>query len=983
MQVLNLKAEPNLRGGRIDLSWTNPVFKGAGSIVILRRETVYPIVPPAVPNDIGTTRDLTRAQPLYASSGESLDFSDTGLKPETVYYYAVIARDSASPQEEPTFVSAMATGTYETAEHLYRRLPALYQRHDTVPPPDAPTLDPADRNKGQLRRLIELFGLPFDLLRSFAAGMRNFSDVDHIDGALLRLLAQWIGWENDYTLSLDKQRNEIKYAPHYYRTTGIAANVRATINRLTTWDVQIREFFHTIARSNNPEHLTLWERVWRSGAWQPAGLVTLDVAFEGRGTMVVMPDGRQVLFYHARQSMPLARRRNGKAPTQDQWHLWYKVHDQGAWQAARRLTIEGEINKYPAAIRTPDNNTWVFWSAFGGVSGTGVPRLKLAVTASGRAAGPARITGTTKEPFSLSDGDLLTITIHDKGGSIQRRVAFHPEDFLDITNATAAEVAAVLNRELPRVEASVSEEGGVVLASIAQGSSAALTVSASAGATTLGLSGAASGIAAEQARLLGRLRPAPILNGTQLVLRLDQGPALTISFTAESSAADVAKTINAAVPGLAQADTATNTITFTSQTYGEQSDIVVDVDRSSAAGELGFGAALPTATPPDGDSEPTAVKDTSNNIWVFWCSRRSGGGWKVWYNRFDGAQRTWGLPRRVTGADASDRQPSALFDPAGGGRLWVFWSRKKHSGRWNIFYRSTTELDFNSHSAVAAESGDPHWTDVTELAPVPADFDRKDPFAVLRGGAVELFYSANQVAGWKICTTRITPAPSGSEEQITFGHFTHRAPVGLEAADGTMRLLFRSNETQVYTSPLYPTSITRDARYSGTTTVDTRNPARISLQKNIEDILHYTYDTGKKEENWHARDTIGIYLSPTTNDQKLIIRKQSQIQNVLRRFLPIQVRALFYVPLSYDEFVYTYDDPPADPQVRIGEQMFDTVLGEVYTGVKDSHRTIADFRWLRTWSAELAAPPGKMPDLTESPPDLSARLPVKGVEEGE
>jgi len=48
---------------------------------------------------------------------------------------------------------------------------------------------------------------------------RDFSDVRRIDGALLPLLARWIGWPTDFGQSLDKQRNEISYAPHFYRTS--------------------------------------------------------------------------------------------------------------------------------------------------------------------------------------------------------------------------------------------------------------------------------------------------------------------------------------------------------------------------------------------------------------------------------------------------------------------------------------------------------------------------------------------------------------------------------------------------------------------------------------------------------------------------------------------------------------------------------------------------------------------------------------------
>ncbi len=987
MQVLNLKADPNPRGGRIDLAWTNPTFTGTGNITILRRESAYPVVPPVVPNDIGTDRDLTRSQPLSASSGEPLRFSDSGLKPETVYYYAVIARDSASPQDEPAFVSAMATAAYETAEHLYRRLPALYQRHDTVLQPEAPTLDPADWKKGQLRRLMELFGLPLDLLRSFASGMRDFSNVDRIDGELLRLLAQWIGWQNDFTLPLDKRRNEIKYAPHYYRTTATVANLRATINRLTTWDTQFKEFMHNVFRSNNPEALTLREARRQAGTWLPGSSVTLDVAYEGKPAVIAASDGRQVLIYHARQGVPPSRLVETGGRAGEQWHLWYKILDQDRWMPARRLTADGEINRYPAAVQTRDANCWVFWSSYEAISGTLLPRLRLSVLAAGRAAGPARIMGTKKEPFSLSDGDSLTITIQDSGGSFQRLVAFHPEDFLDIahdiSHAEAAEVAEVLNRELPGVEASVSDDGGLILTSIAQGSAAVLTVLASAGATKLGLSGAASGIAAESARLCGRLSAAPTLAGKRLVLRLDQGPARSISFTTETTATDVAKTINAAVSGLARADTATNTITLTSPTSGEHSGIIVDVDLSTVAPELGFGAALPPAAPPADDIEPAAFEDAVGNVWLFWSSRRGIGRWKLWYTCFDISTRAWGTARPLTSGLNTDREPAALFDPALG-KLQVFWSRKKENGLWNIFYRAAKNLNFSSHPVSVLESGDPAWEDVAELTPVPAASERREPSPLLlAGGSVELFFSSNRTTGWNVWSNAMTTAgPSVDDTMITSGQFTQRAPAAAYGPDGTVRLYFRSNESEVYTSPLYHAAVTSDERYSGSTTVDTRNPAKISQQKSITDILHYTYDTGKEEEDWYARDTIGIYLTPSTNDERLVIRKQRQIQNVLRRFLPIQVRAVFIVQRGHDEFVYTYDDPAADPQVRIGEQMVDTILGEVYPGVEDSHRTIADFRWLRTWSAALTTP-GKLPDLTESPPDLSARLPVKGVEEGE
>jgi hypothetical protein len=40
--VSNFKAEPNPRGGRIDLSWINPIGTTFGGVKILRRETAFP-----------------------------------------------------------------------------------------------------------------------------------------------------------------------------------------------------------------------------------------------------------------------------------------------------------------------------------------------------------------------------------------------------------------------------------------------------------------------------------------------------------------------------------------------------------------------------------------------------------------------------------------------------------------------------------------------------------------------------------------------------------------------------------------------------------------------------------------------------------------------------------------------------------------------------------------------------------------------------
>ena len=68
----------------------------------------------------------------------------------------------------------------------------------------------------------------------------------------------------------------------------------------------------------------------------------------------------------------------------------------------------------------------------------------------------AALTGTTAQPFALRPGMELTLALDDH---LPVTVRFQAGDFADIGAARAAEVAAVINRELTEVSASV-ETGG-------------------------------------------------------------------------------------------------------------------------------------------------------------------------------------------------------------------------------------------------------------------------------------------------------------------------------------------------------------------------------------------------------------------------------------------------------------------------------------------------------------------------------------------
>ncbi|HEU4389341.1 MAG TPA: hypothetical protein VFV34_16170, partial [Blastocatellia bacterium] len=938
-----------------------PDFRGTR---IRRRESGYP-----------TAADQVVFDDSETGPGSAGKFSDAGLKGNTVYYYSIVAYDQVGNLSAPSLASALATTSYETANQLYSELPALYSMLDTVVPPDLAELDPEDRQKGQLRRLVELFSSQFDLIRSYTAATRDFSDVNRIDGGLIQLLADWIGWQTDFTLPLSKQRNEVNYAPHFHRTTGIAANLRATLNRLTTWDAQVKEFVHNVFITNAPEQLFIQEAERLGDAWPEkprVGLVTLDVASYGRPAVVGLRDGRSLLLYHTRETV---QRRTGTSP--EQWHIWYKAFDQTDWLAARRLTFEGESNKYPSLLETGDRNVWVFWS---GTGANETPAIKLMLMSAGRPAHPPRLRGAKVEPFALADGNKLNITIDDGSSSIFRQVLFRPEDFRDITKATAEEVVAVLNRELPGADVAV-ENAAIVMTSTVPGAASKLSVPPGPGAAKLGLGGpTVAGGNASRAELIGRATDDGLFNfskGDRLVIRVDDSPSQAIVFRpGKLSVSEVAAAINSVVPGVATEQS--GALKLSSPGKGEASRVSIDVDASTAARELGFGAPLPPVAPDSVDSEPAVLIDNSGNIWLFWSSRPAGnqqtaGSTRIWYNRFDVANRTWGAAKQLT--SGPDCEPAVAFDPGNGapgqGKIWVFWSRKTVNDRWNIFYRTTTKIDFET-------IGDADWEE-KELTPVQ-DHDRKEPGPLFAGaGKVELYFSSNRADGWHVWLNTLSPNPEPDDHRITSGQFTCRAPAAMKTSAG-VRLWFRNNASQVYTSPSYPASQTIDARYAGSTTADTRNATKTGLRGNLQDVLRYTYDTGREEDDWYARDTVGIYLTPDTDDEKLVLRKQSTLANVVRRFLPIQVRAVFIIQQIYPEFVYTYARPGAAEPRFIGEQMIDKILSETYTGPADSFRDRVNFKFTRTWQTGL--PKKGVIDLAVLPPDLSFRLFMRDVEEG-
>ncbi len=326
MRLPRVSAAAHPGGNCIELRWVNPDPVPDGyQLQIVRSEKSYPSTP----------TDGTLITPPPGVSAHS----DQGLRGETAYYYTFFPASDAEPAHLDTGnrASAMTSAPYDIGGLMYGLLPEIYRRYDTATVLSGPAADRLrrdDRDHGMLRRFLDVTGGQFDQLYSLARAALRLHDIDHVDGALLPLLAQWIGWRTDQAAALATQRNEIRFAPWLYRGIGTAPAVTATTQRLTGRGSRVKEYVHNVARTNAPERLTLWTSTrTAAGQWGPPELLSVNFAYEGRAAAVRgRDDASTLLIYHT-------YRRHG-------WDVWCK-----------RLTRDGWSASEPVVDRLESTNT--------------------------------------------------------------------------------------------------------------------------------------------------------------------------------------------------------------------------------------------------------------------------------------------------------------------------------------------------------------------------------------------------------------------------------------------------------------------------------------------------------------------------------------------------------------------------------------------------------------------------------------------------
>lgn len=352
MRLTAITASACPDGNRIDLSWTNPDPAGYPGIRVVRRESTYPVSI----HDGVVVLDGTDLHFSMTPEGEALySLIDGNLKGETHYYYSLFPYHGNPPE----FIAdchnrclTMATSPFGFAAQMYDQLPRVYHRYDTVLPTSPAEIAENLRQSGQLRRFLDMPGSMLDQFYSYAKASLDLHNLQRMDGNLLPLLAQWIGWQLDFRLEIDAQRNEVRNAPHLYKTVGLIPTVEATVKRLTNWESRIKEFVHNIFLTNNPERLNIWSMSRdETDQWQEeTSPFSLNFSYEGRPATVTLADGTIWLFYHTLRK--------------DRWDIWYKTYSTAyGWSPSAPLTEGRSIEKHPSAV-LQGTTLWLFWSSY-------------------------------------------------------------------------------------------------------------------------------------------------------------------------------------------------------------------------------------------------------------------------------------------------------------------------------------------------------------------------------------------------------------------------------------------------------------------------------------------------------------------------------------------------------------------------------------------------------------------------------------------
>lgn len=1013
--VSELRAWPRLEGGAIELRWRLPpaeAFAGSqlAGLSVVRREHTFP-------------RSETDGTVVYAASAPVDGVVDRGLQPLRTYYYTVFTREGTAGvplSDEGSRVAAFATADFAGSRALYSLLPQVHRSLDRpLAGPELAAVDPvlgrtlaklppALRDMGQLERFLHVVGAPLDLMRSFAEGLGQLHDAREARPEFLRALARFVGWEHDSTLAVFQQRNEIAFAPRFYRRVGTVPSLREIVNRYTGWNAQVAESAESLLRANVPPQLNVFAVAERNGEWRGAHDASRALGIRTDANEVYGSPGLPAILvtpavepFALRSGMQLSVSVDDRLPAVMRLRSGDFAQIGAATAAELATALNGGLTEATATAlangrlelrshtRGPDSRLSVDPYQTSLVTLEGAPEGRLAVIAD--PPDRVRLFYEARDPEAAWREDAARGALgSDAPAPLPARgeIRFKTLRNGEWSDSRAVGAGAAANCAAP---AAARLAGGQILLVWVE--------TAAGGATVLRYSLGTPG-SRDAARLSGRRRgPFRIQVGSRLLFRGNWPRPEGFEFAqqdlpapAAAAATVVAPVLNARLKRVRAVARADGTLAFETVVTGGDERLELDLEPSSAAAALGFDASNRAATGSWGDdiawvaardvapatgarvADPYLVATGGSTAWLLWAEHA--GTWQVRARRFDGT--AWGAPTTVAASLLGDREPCGALDPTG--RLWVVWSH--HSGvagpppalAWSL-----RRCILTAAGSVLAGSDQPL------TVPRPDGFDR-EPGVVAIGATLRVFYASDRGGGSDPWGLQIDPAPESATEpvQVSGGAPAERAPAPvLVGPEQALWLLYRSDRSvsasELARTPLrlsddrvnYPaaratapppgplTSVRLEEtgtlrRFAGSTSVVPRDFARMAGRRRWDDLTAYTpqgvLDAGAvADDDLYTRGTVVLYLNRVVADSPLTQQTVQRLEAALAHFLPINVRVVVVLAPRVD--IERFYPPGTDIDERSDDRF--PFVESFAPGLTDSGTlvTLPDWTLLRAFAA--------------------------------
>ena len=178
--------------------------------------------------------DTTTTPTFSESVGRPANLTDTGLG--SGFYYYTMWGWSNSSQEwiRCTDLIALVPINWGYGFRLYSLLPMAYRDQDAVlVDPYNPW--PVNNPQPPLQRFLSLLGFQVDFIRTELESLMSLNDPMNCSGALLPLMAQQLGLQNEPEIGMQQERTLISNAIHLYKLKGSPRGISEFCSILTSY----------------------------------------------------------------------------------------------------------------------------------------------------------------------------------------------------------------------------------------------------------------------------------------------------------------------------------------------------------------------------------------------------------------------------------------------------------------------------------------------------------------------------------------------------------------------------------------------------------------------------------------------------------------------------------------------------------------------------------------------------------------------------